>query len=162
MINEIEFFEKYKPMYNSNTESYIFETYGKDLENVLQIVNNEQSNFVWTSISCDNEDSYLIPGCHLVNREFYYICEIPWEDENIEVNCNKMITREQAIDAFINFWKEQGFVFDRYVAGSHFMKNEYSVGKAKYDGIELFEDLTSNDLTDEQQDLIHDFYSNLI
>ena len=161
-ITEEKFIEIYKPIYNTNTESYMFETYGRDLEHVLQIANNEQINFIWTGVSCKNEETYLIPGYHLVNREFYYICEIPWTDENIEVNCNEIITREQAIDAFIDFWDEQGFVFDRYLVGSHFMENEYTIGKAKYDGIELFEHLTSNELTGIQEDLIHDYYSNLI
>ena len=165
MINEIEFFERYRPIQNPYTEegswnNTMFETYGDELAYVKSSEFSDKQ--IWTLIDCENEETYIIPGFHFVNRNGYFITQIPWEDDTIEVNCNEMITREQAIDAFINFWKEQGFVFDKNAVENHFIENEYSTGKAKYDGIELFEDLTSNEITGAQEDLIHNFYSNLV
>lgn len=163
-ITEEEFFEKYKPIQNPYTKgsgwnNTMFETYGKEIDYVTS--SNFSDRQIWTLVDCVNEECYIIPGFHFVDRNGYFITEIPWENENIEVNCNEMITKKQAINACINFFKELKFTLDRYNVHNFFTEEEYSIGEAKYTATDYWETL-GNELTSEQEDLIHDYYSNLI
>ena len=106
-INFDTWFEKYKPIKNTITEnsSYnetMFETFGDDLD----FIKSQHQNRVWTLLDCDNEESWIIPGYSWVNRIGYFITEIPWESEDIQVNDNEMCTVEEAIDYCVNFAKE--------------------------------------------------------
>ena len=84
---------KYKPTKNPNNdwagEYSAFETFSPEVDFVW----SKPDNLVWTEIDGD-EGSYIIAGKHLVNRLQYYVCEIPWTDENlmvaisIEEQCN--------------------------------------------------------------------------
>jgi hypothetical protein len=80
-----EFIEKYKPIDNPHVEDapfdFMFETYDEEFEQVK----NTEFKYVWTIVESD-EGTVLIPGVHLVNRLGYFITEVPWENENIEVN----------------------------------------------------------------------------
>ena len=127
-INYDDWFEHYQPLLNHfesspDNDIYRFETFGKDLEFVQKF----QNCFIWTAVSCENEETWIIPGFHIVNRENYYITHTPWENENIEVNDNEMIT----------------------------------VGKAKYSCLEFFDSI-GIELTDDQENKLHDFWSQII
>lgn len=78
---------KYKPIVNPNAEDECsadrFETYGKDLDYVLNIVNTTPKK-VWTLEDIDGR-LIICAGYHIVNRMNYFITEVEWEDENIEV-----------------------------------------------------------------------------
>jgi len=76
--------DTYKPIKNENNDwggTYsAFETYGTELDFVW----SKPNNLVWTEIDGD-EGSYIIAGKHIVNRLQYFVCEVPWEDENLMV-----------------------------------------------------------------------------
>ena len=78
---------KYKPIVNPNAEDEYsadrFETYGEDLDYVLNIANTTPKK-VWTLEDIDGQ-LIICAGYHLVNRINYFVTEIEWEDENIEV-----------------------------------------------------------------------------
>ena len=73
---------KYKPTKNPNNdwagEYSAFETFSPEVDFVW----SKPNNLIWTEIDGD-EGSYIIAGKHLVNRIQYYICDVPWEDENL-------------------------------------------------------------------------------
>jgi hypothetical protein len=122
-----EFFDKYKPQLNHFTSSpdndnFTFETFGEEID----YVRKQDNKHIWTVVDCENEESWIVPGFHIVNRSNYYITPIPWESEDIQVNDNEMCT----------------------------------TGAAKYACLEFIEDVLSIQLTDEQQDKLHDFWSN--
>jgi hypothetical protein len=102
-----EFEEKYKPQENLiiKENTYLYEIFGEELE----YVKKQHNNFIWTLIDTDDEEQWIIPGYHIINRSSYLITEIPWENENIQVNDNEMITRENAIKACISFFKKLRF-----------------------------------------------------
>ena len=123
-----KFQEKYKPIQNPFTkegsyENTLFETYGKDLEFVRQ----QKSENIWTLIDCENEESWTIPGYHIVNRAGYFITEHSWKFQDIEVNNNVMIT----------------------------------LGKAKYSCMDFLESI-GIELTDEQEQDLHNFWSQIV
>jgi hypothetical protein len=169
-INYDDWFEKYKPQLNHFTslpdnDNYTFETFGEELEYVKK-QNNKQ---IWTLIECEDEEIWIIPGYHLVNRMNYYITEKVWKDENIQVNDNEMINDVLARIACLNFFFEENK--GQYInkVSDYFtlhkdktFENEMTIGKAKYLAIECYEHLTGKEITEEQEDLIHDYYNNLI
>ncbi len=75
------FFERHKPIQNKLDrhacfEGTMFETYGKEWEHVKK----QDDHHVFTLVDVGNK-SYAIPGFHFVNRNGYFIVEIPWTDE---------------------------------------------------------------------------------
>ena len=97
--------DQYQPIENlidkeAGYEGCMFETYGEENEFVLDNLNR---NTVWTLITGDNEDFWVIPGYHIVNRMGYFITTKPWESTDIEVNNNEMCTVGAAKYACIEF-----------------------------------------------------------
>jgi len=83
-----EFFEKYKPIKNDIVETsafdgYMFETYGDEYKFVIS---NSLDKKVWTILEGDDDDLFISAGLRLVNRLGFFVTELPWEDENIELN----------------------------------------------------------------------------
>lgn len=60
---------------NASCDGYMFETYGVELEKIMQTPNN----FVWTYQDDDNGTPCITSGFHIVNRIGYFISENPWE-----------------------------------------------------------------------------------
>lgn len=85
--NSDEFFEKYKPIPNDSPDAFIewgehkvgFETYGADLERVLAA----DPKHVWTMVE-EDDVMYITAGLHFVNRQCYFITELPWENDTIQ------------------------------------------------------------------------------
>lgn len=75
-----DFADKYKPVPNlmadQNGHSYMFETYGEELEQVkAQPIQN-----IWTLV--DTADAFLIvSGWRIVNRLGYFITEVPYDED---------------------------------------------------------------------------------
>lgn len=74
---------KYKPIKNylednAAYDGHMFETYGKEAEEVK----NHPATKVWTLVSDDNGDTVIVAGWHYVNRLGYFITEEEWESEN--------------------------------------------------------------------------------
>ncbi len=79
-MTEDEWEATYKPIKNhiddnASWNNTMFETYGEEVE----FVNAQPYNKVWTWVDGD-EGTYVINGCHLVNRIGYFVCEVPWLD----------------------------------------------------------------------------------
>ena len=161
-----EFEETYKPIKNpfvqdSSYDGCMFETYGVELAHVRE----QDIKNIWTLIDAENENWYIVPGFHIVNRFGYFICEIPWESEEIEVDDNEHIKIKEAVEAGLEFAKYIGitlnesgldnFYFDK------FKTETITVGDAKYHLIDYLESLNIN-LTSEQEDEIHNFYNELV
>ena len=166
-----DFVEQYKPEINKEDAPYdgfMYETYGEDIEYVVNIANSDKKQHVWTIVDCEDEETWVFPGYHYVNRSGYIITTIPWESEDIQVNDNEMCTVEEAIDYCISFGEEQFKVgFDKNDVTLHFNGNldptfdgEMTIGHAKYTAIGYYEDALELD-TDDMYDNIHDNYSQL-
>ena len=78
-MTEDEWIETYKPKQNhlDPNQSYLFETYGDELEYVSALPENN----VWTLVDGDNGETLILSGYYFVNRIGYYVCEVPWGDE---------------------------------------------------------------------------------
>jgi hypothetical protein len=84
-----EWVEKYKPIPNriddnasfqdENGVGIMFETYGEELDYVLEIANS-QPNRVWTYMDGD-EGTFIGDRYHLVNRIGYFITAVPCEED---------------------------------------------------------------------------------
>ena len=173
-INIDEFIEIYKPVKNHIIQDtpyngYMFETFGKEIDYIVKLANNPESKqYVWTLLECDNEEFWIVPGYYIINRLGYFITEIPWESENIQVNDNEMCTIEEAINHCISFGEMQFNVgFDKNDVSQHFNENldptfegEMTIGRAKYIAIDYFEDRLGEDIEKFENEL-HNYYSQL-
>ena len=127
-----QWIEEYNPIMNPFTEdnpydNTMFETFGNEIEHVVNHFNNINRKQVWTLIDAENEERWIVPGYLYVNRLGYFITEKEWESEDIEVNDNEMI----------------------------------SIGKAKYLCKEFVEEELGILFTDEMEDKLHNYYSQL-
>ena len=165
-INIDEFIKIYKPQKNpfvqdSSYNGCMFETYGVELAHVRE----QDNKNIWTIINCENEESWIIPGYHIVDRFGYILCNIPWESENIQVNDNEMISIIDATKHCYDFAKSIDIQLSINDLSDFFHlnkdENEMTTGRAKYLAIEFIEKTIDNDLSDEHQDLIHNYYSQL-
>lgn len=165
-----EIFEKtYKPIknpfvQNSSYDGCMFETYGVELAHIRE----QDNKNIWTIINCENEESWIIPGYHIVDRFGYLLCEIPWKSEDIQVNDNEMISDLDAAKYCYDFAQSINIQLSINDLSDFFhlnkdetFENEMTTGRAKYLAIEFIEKTINDDLSDEHQDLIHNFYSQL-
>lgn len=72
-MSEDEFFEKFRPITNKHTGSFLFETFGAE----HNFVKNQPKNTVWTLL----DDNSIVNGYHWVNRVGYYVTEVPWTED---------------------------------------------------------------------------------
>lgn len=161
-----KFVETYKPIKNHIIQDApyngcMFETYGIELAHVRE----QDNKNIWTIINCENEESWIIPGYHIVDRFGYILCNIPWESEDIQVNDNEMISIIDATKHCYDFAKSINIQLSINDLSDFFNlnkdENEMTTGRAKYLAIEFIEKTIDNDLSDEHQDLIHNYYSQL-
>ena len=159
------FKETYKPQKNpfvqdSSYDGYMFETYGIELAHVRE----QDNKNIWTIINCENEESWIIPGYHIVDRFGYILCNIPWESENIQVNDNEMISIIDATKHCYDFAKSIDIQLSINDLSDFFNlnkdENEMTTGRAKYIAMSYYED-SLNKESDEFEDTIHDYYSQL-
>ena len=78
--------EKYKPIKNhiTNNGDDKFETYGEELEYV-RTINETDPDRIWTLIEGDSGDLWITNGYHFVNRLNYFITEVPYKGDYVEV-----------------------------------------------------------------------------
>ena len=97
-----EWVDTYQPVINPNNDwggGYsAFETYGDDLQYVLQ----QDDRHIWTEIEHD-EGVTIVTGYHLVNRLQYFITIKPWTDDvevpiSIDKECDCMSDGDANID----------------------------------------------------------------
>ena len=73
-----EWFEKYKPIKNPlERDSYLFDTYGLAHDLVKEVVDSRR---VWTYTDGDGA-SQISNGYRFINRLYYHITEVPWEED---------------------------------------------------------------------------------
>lgn len=97
-MNWDEWVKKYKPITNPYNawDSIHFETYGEELE----YINNLDVHYVWTALDCDGLD-VTVAGRAFVNRMNYYVTEVAWTDEdmNLEIIDEELREMEGANDS---------------------------------------------------------------
>jgi hypothetical protein len=72
---------KYKPVTNQFDGTDKFETYGEELD----FVRAQDPRCIWTLVDGDDGNLYIVDGYHLVNRLNYFITEVPFEGNFLEV-----------------------------------------------------------------------------
>jgi primosomal protein N'' len=73
---------------NASFDGYMFETYGQELDFVLDTAKHN-SNRVWTIVEGDDGELYIVNGYHLVNRMGYIVTASLFNSStNIEVLCD--------------------------------------------------------------------------
>jgi hypothetical protein len=81
-MTEDEWYEIYQPKNNhidpdgASWSGTMFETYGEEVE----FVQSTPENFVWTLVEVDGK-GILVNGYSYVNRLGYFVCEVPWKDD---------------------------------------------------------------------------------
>ena len=161
-----EWFEIYQPI--KNNDEVNFEGYAFECNSDLEKVNNYDFNYIWTLVDSDFEEQYILPNRHLVNRSCYFITEIPWENENIEVDLNDKLTQEESIYHCFTFFKENNITISKQIISKWYehykdLNDELiSINKAKYLAIELFETMFETDLSEDLNNLIHNYYSQIL
>lgn len=104
IISYEKFVDDFSPTINTFDEDRgyngtLFETFGPEWEHVKI----QKENHIWTLIDGENNNSWIIPGLHIVNKLAFFITEIPWTDEDLLVNDNELIP--------VNKCPELGFDF---------------------------------------------------
>ena len=169
-----------KLTYSQWLKNYIPET---DDENVIrdysQLLpeNPKQDNHIWTEVSGYDETTWILPGVHILNKIGIYYTEVPWDTEDMEVNCNTLVDINQAIEILHEFSQEyfsKDYKSDWEISDlsvSHFKvkavemlkSKEYNEGfiiisKLKYRFIDLIEDFFKRELSDEEIDVIDSYF----
>jgi len=80
---------KYQPLKNHIDndgfwENDKFETYGEELDYVRSVYDTEPAR-VWTLVEGHDGNLYIVNGYHLVNRLNYFVTNLPFEGEFMEV-----------------------------------------------------------------------------
>jgi hypothetical protein len=76
-----EFESKFEPVWHhNNPESFLYETYGEDLEKVRDWKNTCGANHVWTVVD-DNGVLWITPGMRLVDRMNYILTKKSWGEK---------------------------------------------------------------------------------
>lgn len=70
--------------FDNGNGGLMFETYGEEVEYVLNLCRKGEENRVWTYVDGD-DGTYLVNGLHYVNRIGYFVTEKPCLDVFVEV-----------------------------------------------------------------------------
>lgn len=73
-----EWVDKYKPHCDSDGSPIMYETYGDDLDRILDI----PESYIWTYVD-GGDYSGISNGFQTVNRLNYYICTVPFDINEI-------------------------------------------------------------------------------
>ena len=107
-MTEDEWLETYKPKTNhldsnASWNGTMFETYGEEIE----FVKSTPDNFVWTLLDVDGE-SLIVNGQSWVNRMGYFVCEVPWNDDEFheiliedDEEVDEMLTKDEMMENYI-------------------------------------------------------------
>lgn len=74
--------DQYRPIANTvadwaSFDGTLFKTYGPEFD----AVRAADPACIWTLVDGDDDDMYVVSGCHFVNRLGYFITERPWIGE---------------------------------------------------------------------------------
>lgn len=134
-------------------------------------------NQIWTLVSGDDENFYIIPGFHIVNREGFFITNIPYQNSDInslEVNDNEMLTVLDACEHCFKFALSIDVPLSGNVISDYYQQYKsnhtpgfVTIGEAKYRCVDLIEQYKEdnfekeNNLSDTEYDKLHDYFSQL-
>ena len=105
-MTEDEWLETYKPKVNhldsnASWNGTMFETYGEEVD----FINFAPDNFVWTLLDVDG-DLIVSSGQSWVNRLGYFVCEVPWNDNEFheiiidDYERDDMLTKGEMLDMY--------------------------------------------------------------
>ena len=104
-----DFLGKYHPIKNhldknAGYDGCMFETFGKELEYVLATHQHSPQN-IWTLVEGENNDMWLSPGYHFVDRLAYIITKEPVDRNELDVEycMENYYTTGEARNYTINF-----------------------------------------------------------
>jgi hypothetical protein len=98
---------KFKPKTNHfrKHDEQQFETYGEEVDYVRSL----DQRYVWTLVDADLS-TLIVAGYSFVNRLSYYVCEVPWEDEDdyvllsVEEECECYSEEEDVLEERNDNW----------------------------------------------------------
>jgi len=104
IISYEKFVDDFEPYTNTMSDdrgynNTMYETFSPEIDHVKA----QNPEYIWTLIDGENNNSWIIPGFHFVNRLGYFITKNPWTDEDLLVNDNELIP--------VNKCPELGFDF---------------------------------------------------
>ncbi len=70
------FIQKFEPEETKENAIKLYETYEQEWKQKA----GEECEFLWTLVEGDNDNWYIVPGFHYVNRMNYIITKVPWKD----------------------------------------------------------------------------------
>ena len=78
------FDEKYNPIEKAGEdgEEGKFETYGEDMEYVLEYKDKHGETHIWTQVDGNDGDVWIVAGLHYVHRICYYITKEEWSSDD--------------------------------------------------------------------------------
>lgn len=144
MINYEQFIEKYKPINNPNNviagfDGLMFDTFGKDLDYVKSKGNHSLN--VWTLVTADYGNEYIIPGYSIVNRMGYFITELPWDSSNYEqVDLNEYVSLDELVFTFNSVLKQENVHISMEEVYEYFEDKLYTENEAMYRVIDFLEE----------------------
>jgi hypothetical protein len=82
-LTDTEFEDQFDPwMSDDPRDGTIQQIEWDELEELKYYVTDKQ---IWTAVETDNENLYLLPGIHHVNRQFFVITNKSWNLETLDV-----------------------------------------------------------------------------
>lgn len=96
--------QQYRPIKNhlnpdAPFDGTMFETYSPEID----FVKTARPQHIWTWVSGDENQDIIVAGYHIVNRNGFFITELPWksEDESFEFGEGDPQTAQQVAEAVI-------------------------------------------------------------
>ena len=92
-LHEDAFYAYFKPYRHPEAQhsiwgGYGLENYGKDFE----VVRRLSPDFVWTVVDGENDEQWITPGIHYVNRICYLVSEVPHAGLDVEFRCSRRMS----------------------------------------------------------------------
>ena len=82
-LTDQEFVHQFAPWESEDPrDATIMQIKWDELEELKYHVSERQ---IWTAVEADNENWYILPGVHTVNRQHFVITNKPWNDSTLDV-----------------------------------------------------------------------------
>jgi hypothetical protein len=113
---------KYKPVKNpfeENTgyDGCLFEPYSTESRYITSL----KPQYVWTLVTDDNDSEVICAGLHFVNREGYFVTEVPWADSSEYYEISPEI---EPVDQIIDYILDNALGADWKIKWSGFSQDQ--------------------------------------
>ena len=93
ILHEDDFYAYFKPYRHPKAQHSILgghglEGCGKDFE----LVRRMNPDYVWTVVDGENDDQWITPGIHYVNRICHLVTEVPHAGLDVEFRCPRRMS----------------------------------------------------------------------